>query len=169
MKKGLLLLAALVYLMASSQTALAHKARYHSIFIYNFCKYIHWPEGDSSRFVIGVFGSSEVTACLEQMVVSNKGKGLSIEVRQIDAIASVKECNVLYVATEESGRMPEIIEATTDMPILLITDYPGLAYKGSVINFTVQEGGVRFELNKKNAADRGLKVAECLQKLAIVV
>jgi hypothetical protein len=169
MKKVIELLFVLTCLLAIPLSAQAHKARYHSIFIYNFCKYIEWPEGETDKIIIGVFGSVEVTQILQQMADRNKGKGLNIEVLPITTLSSVEKCNVVYVAFEESERMHEIIQATNSKPILLITDNPGSAYLGSVINFTERDGGVRFELNQKSASERGLKISECLLKLAILV
>jgi hypothetical protein len=51
MKKVIELLFVLTCLLAIPLSAQAHKARYHSIFIYNFCKYIEWPEGETDKII----------------------------------------------------------------------------------------------------------------------
>jgi hypothetical protein len=152
------------------QSAWAQKEKFHSIFIYNFSKYVKWPDDQKSgKFVIGVFGSSSIKNDLEAMASTKKVNGMSIEVVQFNSTSGIAECNILYVASSESGKMEEIIEATGNKPVLLVTDKPGLAKKGAAINFIEQEGKVKFELNQQNAESRGLKVSGSLSSLAIIV
>ncbi|MDQ3112010.1 MAG: YfiR family protein, partial [Bacteroidota bacterium] len=52
---------------------------------------------------------------------------------------------------------------------LLVTEQPGLAKKGSAINFVVVENRQKFELNQNNAEKNNLKVSSSLLALAIPV
>jgi hypothetical protein len=170
MKKASVVLVGALMMVMSFQSAWAQKEKFHSIFIYNFSKYVKWPDGQSSgKFVIGVFGSSSIKKDLEAMASTKKVNGITIEVKQFDSTAGIDECNILYVSSSESDRMTEIIQATNSKPVLLVTDKPGLAKKGAAINFVEQEGKVKFELNQQNAESRGLKVSGSLSSLAIIV
>jgi hypothetical protein len=170
MKKASVVLVGALMMVMSFQSAWAQKEKFHSIFIYNFSKYVKWPDGQSSgKFVIGVFGSSSIKKDLEAMASTKKVNGITIEVKQFNSTAGIDECNILYVSSSESDRMTEIIQATNSKPVLLVTDKPGLAKKGAAINFVEQEGKVKFELNQQNAESRGLKVSGSLSSLAIIV
>lgn len=70
--KRIFLLLGVVGLCLSSN-AWAQKSKYQSIFIYNFIKYIKWPDSyNSGNFIIGVVGNSDIVASLEQMAAAKK-------------------------------------------------------------------------------------------------
>jgi len=170
MKKASVVLIGALMMIMSFQSAWAQKEKFHSIFIYNFSKYVKWPDDQSSgKFVIGVFGSSSIMKDLEAMASNKKVNGVSIEVKQFNSTTGIGECNILYVSASESEKIAEVIRATSSKPVLLVTDKPGLAKKGAAINFVEKEGKVKFELNQQNAESRGLKVSGSLTSLAIIV
>jgi hypothetical protein len=170
MKKASVVLVGALMMIMSFQSAWAQKEKFHSIFIYNFSKYVKWPDDQSSgKFVIGVFGNSSIRNDLEAMASAKKVNGVSIVVKQFNSTAGIDECNILYVSSTESERISEIIQATSSKPVLVVTDKPGMANKGAAINFVEQEGKVKFELNQQNAESRGLKVSGSLSSLAILV
>jgi len=170
MKKANVVLIGLLMMIVSFQSALAQKEKYHSIFIYNFSKYVKWPDvQNSGKFVIGVLGASTIQKDLKVMAAAKQVNGKTIEVKQFNSVAEVSECHILYVSASESGKMNEIISKTKSQSVLIITDKPGLAKKGATINFVEVDGKIKFELNQKNAEARGLKVAGSLASLAILV
>lgn len=171
MRKGIIVFIGVLLTMVVSQSAWAQKEKYHSIFIYNFSKYVKWPdskvgEGD---FIIGVYGKSSITKDLKIMASAKKASGQTIRVQEFNSVKDLNACHILYISSEESGNIDQIIKATQDQPILIVTDKPGLAQKGSVINFIEVGGKIKFELNQQNADVRGLKVSGSLATLAIVV
>ena len=86
MKKILLLF---LLVLVFFNTSIAQKDKYQSLFIYNFTKYIKWPDSyNSGKFVIGVIGNSEVVESIKSMAASKKksGNGAVIEVKQYATI-----------------------------------------------------------------------------------
>ena len=129
-----------------------------------------WPDAQSSgKFVIGVLGTSAIQKDLKAMATSKKVNGMSIEIRHFNSASEVDDCHILYVAANESKKFDQVLTQTNSKPVLLVTDNPGLANKGATINFVEVEGKIKFELNQKNAEERGLKVAGSLASLAILV
>ncbi len=170
MKKIGVVLIGMVLMIVTFQSAWAQKEKYHSIFIYNFCKYVKWPENQSSgKFVIGVFGNPKIQKDLTTMASTKKINGMQIEVRKISSTAEIGDCNILYVANSESDKMDQITSVTINQSVLIVTDKPGLAQKGAMINFVEIDGKIKFELNQQNAESHGLKVAGSLASLAILV
>ena len=149
----------------------AQKTKYQSIFIYNFSKYIKWPDDfNRGKFVIGVLGDSEILADLKSMVSSKKEtNGLEMEIRTFSSLDELTECNLLFVASEFCPQIQQIQDAISLQPTLIVTDNPDMATKGAAINFVVQDSKIKFELNQKNAKSRGLKVAGSLSSLAILI
>jgi len=168
-KKGILIIAA-VGLSFSFTHVNAQREKFQSIFIYNFSKYVKWPDHmNSGKFIIGVIGSSAMQNELKTMAATKNVNGLPIEVRQFNSTAEVKDCHILYVASTESGKIEQIVSQTSGKSVLIVTDKPGLAEKGASINFVEVEGKIKFELSQHNAEKQGLKVAGALTSLAILV
>ena len=170
MKKASVVLIGMLLMIVSFQSAWAQKEKYHSIFIYNFSKYVKWPDAQNSgNFVIGVLGNSAIEKDLTAMASAKQVNGKKIEIRQFRSAAEVNGCHILYVAESESAKFDQVLTETGSQPVLLVTAKPGLAKKGAAINFVEVEGKIKFELNQKNAETRGLKVAGSLASLAIIV
>ena len=170
MKKASVVLVGLLIMIVSFQSAWAQKEKFHSIFIYNFSKYVKWPEAQNSgKFVIGVLGTSAIYKDLISMAAIKQVNGKSIEIKQFSSAAEISDCHILYVSATESGLLDQVLSKTSSKPILIVTDSPGLARKGAAINFVEVEGKIKFELNRKNTEKKGLKVAGTLASLAIIV
>ena len=170
MRKASVVLVGILLMIVSFQSAWAQKEKYHSIFIYNFSRYVKWPDAQSSGiFVIGVLGKSAIQKDLETMATTKRANGMSIEIKNFSSIEEIQNCHILYVSTSESDKMEHVVSSTQNQSILIVTDNPGLAQKGAAINFVEVDGKIKFELNQQNAEVRGLKVAGSLASLAILV
>lgn len=153
-------------------TSYAQKEKYQSLYIYNFTKYIKWPESyHADKFIIGVIGDSEIFESLKDMAAKKKttASGVEMEVIKYKSVTEVGDCNILFVSHDAAGELVQIDTETSSKPILIVTESPGLATQGSVINFVELNDKVKFELNESEASNRGLEVSGALTSLAIVI
>ena len=97
------------------------------------------------------------------------GDGSVIEVESYKSVNEIGDCNILFVSENIVGNLQAIDQHIAGKPILIVTDSPGMATQGSVINFVEQGGRVKFELNTSNAVSRGLVISGSLTSLAIVI
>ncbi len=170
MKKASVALVGVLLLTMSIQSAWGQKEKFYSIFIYNFSKYVKWPDSQNSgKFVIGVLGSSSINKDLEAMAASRQVNGMPIEIVQFGSVSEITNCHILYVSHSESGAINQILSRTKDQSVLIVGEKPGLAEKGAAINFVEIDGKIKFELNQQNAEAKGLKISGSLISLAIIV
>lgn len=168
--KRILLLSLLFFLAIN--TSIGQKGKYQSLFIYNFTKYIKWPDSyNTGKFVIGVFGDSPIIPSIKSMTSAKKmtGSGAVFEVRLYRTVDEIDDCNILIVSENSVEQLDKIDAHLASKPVLIITDSPGMATKGSIINFVEQEGKIKFELNMAKASSHGLIVSGSLTSLAIVI
>lgn len=169
MKRILTILFLIVTIVSVSH---AQKEKYQSLFIYNFTKYIKWPDTyNSEKFVIGVIGDSEIIKSLNSMAASKKktGTGTMIEVKKYGSVSEIDDCNILFVSQDAVNELGQIDNQTSSKPVLIVSDTPGMALQGAVINFVEKDGKIKFELNEAKAIGRGLVVSSSLTTLAIVI
>ncbi|MGL4596111.1 MAG: YfiR family protein [Bacteroidia bacterium] len=146
-------------------------ARLKSVFLYNFTRYIEWPEEyKTGNFVINVYGSnSGLLMELNNMAKVKTVGSQKIEIKQTTLLDGIGKPHILYVTPENSAQLSDIITKLKGKSTLLVTEKPGLAGKGSAINFVIVENKQKFELNKTNAEKYSLKVSSALVNLAIPV
>jgi YfiR/HmsC-like len=142
----------------------------HSMMLYNFIKYIQWPnESEGGEFVVGVMGEDDVFNTLKSWY-DGKPKGVKkYVIKKLASPAEASECSVVYLGRTKSKEFESIKSATAGKAILTITDSFNLGQKGSCINFKVIEGKLKFELNQGSVNGANLKVSGQLASMAIVI
>lgn len=148
-----------------SQTA---DYKFHSVFIYNFTKYIQWPAAQQSGdFVIAVVGNSPVFDELSKITVNKAVGSQKIVVKKYASPGDLDNCQIVFVPG--TGNFEAVQEKLKGKAVLVITEKPGMARKGSGINFVMKDNKWKFELNEAMTQHAGLKVSKELAKLAIPI
>lgn len=146
-------------------------ARIKSIYIYNFTKYIEWPDNyKEGNFVIGFLGSnSALLSELSKMSETKKVGNQDIQIRNITTIDNSDKFNIIYILTDNSTQLSEVLTKVKGKSTLIVTEKPGLAKQGSGINFVIVENKQKIELNKSNIEKYKLKIASTLVNMALPV
>lgn len=170
MRKTLVVWAVSILAFTGSFRAYSQDYKYHSVFIYNFTKYVQWPptSAQNSSFVIGVLGNSPMMGELEKLMTKKNVGNLPIVVKKISNISEAIACQAVFIPSHKSSQFDSDPLLRTK-PILFITETDGLGKKGSHINFVIQDGKIRFELNQTSILEAGLKVSSQLSSLASTV
>ena len=142
-----------------------------SIFIYNFTKYVDWPESQKQGdFVIGILGNSNVNLIkeLEKMSQLSKVGTRNFVVKVYNSVDEIGKCQLLFISSDKSNSIGGAILKVSKYNTLVIGENSGLIKKGAVINFVYQENKQKFELSKDNAEKYGLTVSSSLVNMAIL-
>jgi hypothetical protein len=75
----------------------------------------------------------------------------------------------LFIAASETPHLRAILLGLKGSSVLTVGDAPGFAILGGVINFVLDDGRVRFEINLKAAEQAHLKISARLLTVAKVV
>ena len=146
-------------------------AKIKAMYIYNFTKYIEWPETyKEGNFVIGFLGSNVALLTeLSNMSSTKKVGSQSIQIKNITSVENADKFNIIYILTDNSTQLAEVLSKVKGKSTLIVTDKPGLAKQGSGINFVIVENKQKIELNKANIEKYKLKVAGKLVEIALTV
>ncbi|HDP67018.1 MAG TPA: YfiR family protein, partial [Candidatus Marinimicrobia bacterium] len=139
-------------------------------FIYNFTKYISWP--DASRltsYKIGVLGDSEIFTPLRQIAEKKMINDKPIEVYHFRSLSDLRACQILFISPTVKEPIPDILGGLVNRTTLTIGDAPDLCRQGVMINFFLQSDMVKFELNPQRLEAAGFKISSQLLKLARLV
>ena len=150
--------------------AVAQNYKMHSVFIYSFTRYVQWPDAyNQGDFEIMVLGDSPIFDELKAMAQAKKVGDRPIKITKINEASEIRKCNILFLSTTKSALITEVMEKVNTQSILVVTEEPGHAQKGSDINFIVKDGKLAFELNQASVNKQGLKVSIELTRLAILI
>ena len=139
-------------------------------FLYNFTKYIEWPEEyKQGNFVIGVMGSNTLYNDLSTFFSTKTLGTQKYEIKFFSKSTDITRSHMIFIPADYSGSISEIISKLKGKSTLIVTDKPGMAKQGAAINFISVDNKQKFELNKSNASKYDLKVSSSLINLAIVI
>ena len=167
MKKTVLAIFALLLISTSTR---AQDEKFKALFMYNFTKYIEWPQTkQSGDFVIGVLGNSAIVSELNAIASKKTVGAQNIKVKEVAASDELTKLHILFVAEDKSGHVDEIAEKVKGKGVVLITDKAGLAKTKSGINYVKEDGKQKFEVSNKHLTEEGVKVSSQLLSLGIGV
>lgn len=175
MKKTIFILFSFVLFSSFIATVLDQSeqvsAKIKAIYIYNFTKYIEWPESyKEGNFVIGVLGSnSALLNELSKMADSKMVGSQKLEIKNISSCSPTDKYNIIYVLSDNSTQLTDVLNKLKGKSTLIVTDKAGLAKQGAAINFFIDGNKQKIELNKANIEKYKLKVASTLVEMAIAV
>jgi hypothetical protein len=142
----------------------------HSQMMFNFIKYIQWPnEAEAGDFIVGVMGDDDVYNTLKGWYDGKPKGAKKYVVKKLTTAAEAAECSVVYLGNRKNKEFENIKTASVGKSILTITDSSNLGQKGSCINFKVIDGKLKFELNQAAVSGSNLKVSSALSSMAIVI
>lgn len=149
-----------------SNPSLAQTDKLYSVFVYNFTKNLEWPPPNED-FTIVVLGNSKVYNELQLLIEKKKIYGHPIKLRKTDDINDIHDCNMIYISSNKSRQVKEIINKIKNQAVLLVGEQEGLTRKGIGISlFLNEDDNVKFEINKQAIENQQLKVSSTLLKLA---
>jgi hypothetical protein len=181
--------------LANSGDAANLEYQLKAAFLYNFMKFIEWPDSSSSAgadeaakkeaIVLAVLGEDLFGKHLDDLT-KKVIKDRPIRVIRIEGFEqyqkthpkatleeyfqeqqkTIEGCRLLFVSRSEEKWMSEILTFTGKMRGITVSDMAGFASKGGLIEFVMDENKIRFDINVLSAEQKGLKVSSQLLQLA---
>ena len=167
-----ILVGAVITLSAKAEEPLLHEYRVKTAFLYNFAKFVQWPEAAfvdlKSPVTICILGKDPLIDVLQSLTAKTI-QGRRIVVSYSKNVMSVKGCHILFVAKSEKSRIKHTISKLKGSPVLTVSDVDDFVKAGGMIGMVRVENKIRFHINLVSAQDSGLTISSQLLKLAIDV
>jgi len=167
---ALLLLAAGADDAAAQTTAQAAEHEVKAAFLYKFISYIEWPPRSFARedspLVIGVVDAPAVADELASIVAGRNVNGRGVILRKVERSEALAGVHVLFVGRGTGARAATLLAAARGHAMLTVTESDETFPTGSVINFVVIDGKVRFDVDARHAESENIKVSARLLSVA---
>ena len=168
--KRLAIRVVLCFLAAVTQAQSATEYQVKAAFLFNFAKFVDWPAdafaGADAPLQICVLGQDPFGHEFEEVIADKAVNGHRIEVIHPSGVPQAKACQIIFVASSDKRQVREILRNLRGASLLTVGDIAGFARMGGIINFVLDDGRVRFEINMKAAERAHLKVSARLLTVA---
>jgi hypothetical protein len=141
-----------------------------AFFLYNFARYVEWPpesfKGMNDPIVICILGKNPFGGALQQAVAGKAVDGRAFVVRQVSDVPPGSNCHILFINSSERKRFRSMAERLRGCAVLSVGETPGFTADGGVVNFKLENGKVRFEIDLEAAGRERLHISSKLLTLA---
>jgi hypothetical protein len=134
-------------------------------YLYNFLKYVDWPEPINRTFLICVAGQNPFGSVLDGLTSNERVRGNPVKTEII--LGFEPGCDVIF--TPRTSNIPAYLQGAAGKPILTVGETPRFIEQGGIVNFFLENGKVRFEINRNAAERAGLRFSSRLLQLAKIV
>jgi len=142
-------------------------------FMVKMALFIDWPKqsnvfDSSKKFVICIKKSEEYYKKLTLWSQTGQIKKKSVIIKRIDDhLSNLTPCNILYLTNPEN--LNHYLTLAQNNNTLTISDLPGNAHRGVLVNFIKVNNKFRFEINYGEAKKQGFSINPRLLKVAKIV
>lgn len=136
-------------------------------YIYNFTKFITWPNNDSNSFNICILGHDpfgEIIDPIEKRDVKSK----PIRLFRIKTINDIDHCHIVYASDQTNIELAKlgILTISSTNPKLTVGETTEFIHKGGMISFFQYKGKVKLRINLKRLRQSGLEISAKLIEVA---
>ncbi len=142
-------------------------------FMVKMTHFIEWPDKPTSLvtkkdFTICIDHSQTRDGSLEKWALTGTIKKKPVKIKYFkNKSTNLKSCDILFIS--QNNNLDFFLQQAKKNYFLTISDIPGNAARGVIVNFTKKEGKLRFEINLTAAINSGFKLNPRLLKLATIV
>lgn len=141
-------------------------------FIYNFSKFIDWPESASEKstdFNICIVGSNPFGENTLSAISTKTTKQKNVKFLNIESVEQLSYCYIAYIDDSKSAFGKDIIHASKHHNVLTISDQNNFTSNGGAIELFTSNRKVRFKINLAASKRAQLIISSRLLDLAIKV
>jgi hypothetical protein len=151
----------------------ADEYKVKAAFLFHFAQFLAWPSSTLNvrdpSLNLCIFDDEPRRQEL-QSTIEGKPIGTRVfHVRLISQPQEIQGCNILFLSRDEARRQSAILKSLRGMPVLTVGETSNFLSDGGMIRFHLEEGKVRFDINRAAAESSHLEISSRLLLLATSV
>jgi hypothetical protein len=142
-------------------------------YLYKLAPFVNWPPDTftaaNQPFRICVAGEDPFGDYLQRAVAGRALGTHPFMVRHLETVTPDSGCQVIFISHLRSQSLSQALNAVRGEPVLTVTDSTADPDSGSIMQFVIDNGRVRFDVNTGEAARNHLSISSKLLNLALAV
>jgi hypothetical protein len=143
-----------------------------SVFLYNFCHFIEWPESafssPSEPLIIGIVGEDPFNALLKEAVKGETYHNRPIQIEHYRGPKDIKHCHLLFIGRSETGHLDAILETVDSQSIVTVGETDDFLDRGGMISLPAERNRIRLRIKPSAFHAVNLSVSSKLLRVADV-
>lgn len=157
----------------AAQGSAASEEQVKAVFLFNFAHFVDWPAAafasSSQPFVIGLLGGEDLVPLLEEAVRGEGRDGHPFLVRRTALPAAGEVAHILFIGRSQGEQLGRLLSAPARRGTLTVSDVPGAAQRGVMIELVNDRNRLRLRINLAAARAAGLTISSNLLRPAEIV
>jgi uncharacterized protein DUF4154 len=141
--------------------------------LYNLTRFVEWPSSayadPQAPTVLCILGRDPFGGSLTSVAANPASGGRPVQIRHVPNDKGIRGCQVVYISSSERKSIVQILSTLKGSSILTVGEMDQFAARGGMIQFSLEEKQVRFEINLDAASQADLKISSRLLVLARIV
>jgi hypothetical protein len=162
-----------ILLSAGANAQEANEYQVKAAFLYNFAKFVEWPpqafKGPADPIVIGVLGKNPFGDSLAGAVAGKTWGARGFQVREIATAQQAAGCQIVFISSSERKRLAALLSGIGNAAVLTVGETDNFTAAGGIVNFKIEAGSVRLQINVEAARKQQLHISAKLLSLAEIV
>ena len=140
---------------------------YHvkAAFLYNFSRFVNWPQPIEQTFRICVIGENPFGKLLDSLIGKSVHDSILV-VEEHSTLENVHDCQMAYISPSLEKQIDPVLAELKKHPILTVSDIDGFTHAGGMIELNLNGKKVSFAINTSAADTAGLSISSKLLNLA---
>jgi hypothetical protein len=179
-KRGMLIVSALFCLLqilipgkADGQEDSVDEYKLKAAMLYHLTRFVEWPTtaylDRHSPILLCILGRDPFANSINSTLSEETDNGRLVLIRHLQSEKEIPGCHILYISSSERKTAARIFSTLTGSSILTVGEMAQFAAHGGMIQFSLEEQHVRFDINLDAASRAGIKISSKLLALAQIV
>jgi YfiR/HmsC-like len=155
---------------ASAQRDEVSEYELKAAILYNLSRFVEWPPStyadSQAPTVLCILGQDPFGAALKTLEQKQDGNSRPVSIRRLKNENGIRDCHILYISTSERKSVVQILSRLKGSNVLTVGEMSRFAAQGGIIQFTLADKQVRFDINLDAASRMTLKISSRLLVLA---
>lgn len=141
-------------------------------YLYKLAPFVNWPPDEfttpDAPFRICVAGDDPFGDYLQKAVAGRSLGAHPFEVSRLETLTPDAACQIVFISHLPSQSIGQALDAVSGKPVLTVLDST-MPHPGGIVQFVIEHGRVRFEIDTSAAARNHLTISSKLLNLALAV
>lgn len=142
-------------------------------YLYNFAQFVQWPpeafHDSAAPLLFCIAGADPFKGEVEGSFSARKVDGHPIVIKRLKPDEDSNACHIIFVRAGQKKLAAKLVSGLKGSTTLTVGETEGFAASGGLINLTLEDKRLRFEINLDAATQTKLKVSAKLLALAKIV
>ena len=170
---SVLLVHSMIPKIATGQKDFAGEYELKAAMLYNLARFVEWPASTypdpQAPILMCVLGKDPFGSSLASTVSRKTVNSRSVLIRRLQNEKEIRTCHVLYISSSERKTIAQIFSTLNGSSVLTVGEMTQFAAHGGMIQFSLEDQRVRFDINLDATTRAGLKISSKLLVLAQIV